>query len=84
MKNILPRFSLSVVLGTFSGIASAHPGLLPHPETSSVFIHFLLHALMVFPLAVAVFFLSRLLHRHYQQVRGKETCRLTDYQVMKH
>ncbi len=84
MKNILRQFSLSVALVTFSGIASAHPGLLPHPETSSVFIHFLLHALMVFPLAVSVFFLSRAVHRHYHQARGKETCRLTDSQVMKH
>ena len=83
MKNILRQFSLSVALVTFSGIASAHPGLLPHPETSSVFIHFLLHALMVFPLAVSAFFLSRLLRRHSQQARGKETCRLPNSQVKK-
>ena len=59
MKKFLFRSGLLALI-SFSSVASAHSGLFPHVAVKSEFTHFLLHALMVLPVAVLVFFLGRM------------------------
>lgn len=66
MQKSLMLVGTSLILMLSDG-AYAHNGLFAHPEIASEPAHFLVHALMMLPFAIGVFFLSRWLIRRNQR-----------------
>ncbi|MEN9501273.1 MAG: hypothetical protein RI964_558 [Pseudomonadota bacterium] len=55
-SNLMIMGSVGAYLGLI-GDACAHPGIMPHPETTSEMLHLLEHALMVLPVVAGAWLL---------------------------
>lgn len=57
---------LALTLAALSGSALAHPGLMQHPEMNSGLLHILMHLLMLLPIGIGVYGLSRLILKQFE------------------